>query len=267
MTPSILTEPPIQGKYLNFKRSWIKAHEYFDEATSVEDIIKTIKAVENSNVHHNELVFVNCMIDFKPLYVSKNIEQILGYTQDEFLSWGSKAYFNISALDQPDFWTDLMNWENEAKRSIPSSETYIKGRGFYCGISQILKDGTSKRFLSRHETVFGKNFEVPKYIILYFEDITPFFNGNEYWMLFQNFTNQKMHTKFYKKSGVDNNIITDREKEVLVLIGQGKTTKEISSLLGISTLTVSQHRKNMIRRTGAKDTSALIHFCKICEVI
>ena len=52
-----------------------------------------------------------------------------------------------------------------------------------------------------------------------------------------------------------------------MLIAAGKSTKEVAAELFISTDTVSQHRKNMIRKMMAKDTSSLIHLCKICEII
>ncbi len=251
----------------NFKRSWIEAHQYLDKDHSFDQIIESIANLEKSNLLFNEMVIVHCMVEFKPLFVTKNIERILGYRQEEILGLESQAYFKLHALDQPDFWVNLMKWENEAKRNIPDIETYQKGHGYYAGISQMCKDGSLKRFLVRHKTVFGENFEVPRFYILYFEDITHFYKGSEYWMLFQNFTDRGMYSSFYKKSGVDNNIITEREKEVLKLIVAGKTTKEVAQMLHISPATVSQHRKNMIKRTHAKDTSALIHFCKICGII
>lgn len=52
--------------------------------------------------------------------------------------------------------------------------------------------------------------------------------------------------------------LTRREKEILILIAEGKTTAEVAEKLFISQLTVETHRKNMIHKLGASNTAALI---------
>jgi len=53
-------------------------------------------------------------------------------------------------------------------------------------------------------------------------------------------------------------ILSDREKEVLKLIMQGKTSKQIADELFISKTTVDTHRKNILEKTGARNSSELI---------
>ena len=179
---------------------------------------------------------------------------------------GSQAYFRLSALDQPDFWDNMMKWGLESRKCIPKSSVTTKGREYFCGISTVCKDGSVKRFLIRNEKIYGENLESGVAIILYFEDITHFFKGNEYWMFFKHYTDKGIISQFQNASGIHNSLITEREKDVLKLIAAGKTSKEVAEILYISPETVSQHRKNMLKRTNAKDTSALIHFCKVCEI-
>lgn len=52
--------------------------------------------------------------------------------------------------------------------------------------------------------------------------------------------------------------LTRREKEILILIAEGKTTAEVAETLFISQLTVETHRKNMIHKLNANNTAALI---------
>ena len=52
--------------------------------------------------------------------------------------------------------------------------------------------------------------------------------------------------------------ITLREKEVLVQISQGYTTKEIASRLFISWHTVISHRKNLLIKMDARNTAGLV---------
>jgi two-component system response regulator DesR len=52
--------------------------------------------------------------------------------------------------------------------------------------------------------------------------------------------------------------LSDREKEVLRLIMQGKTSKEIAGELFISKTTVDSHRRNILEKTGARNSTELI---------
>ncbi|MBV6647679.1 MAG: response regulator transcription factor [Cyclobacteriaceae bacterium] len=49
-----------------------------------------------------------------------------------------------------------------------------------------------------------------------------------------------------------------RELEVLELLAQGQTSKDIAKHLYISDKTVNNHRQKMLKKMGVKSTSALI---------
>jgi len=53
-------------------------------------------------------------------------------------------------------------------------------------------------------------------------------------------------------------MITPKEREVLNLIADGLSSKEIARRLSISFYTVQTHRKNMLAKVGAKNTPELI---------
>lgn len=54
--------------------------------------------------------------------------------------------------------------------------------------------------------------------------------------------------------------LTKRESEILSLISQAQTNKDIASELYISPETVSVHRKNIMRKLGVNSTASLIKF-------
>ncbi|NNE27938.1 MAG: response regulator transcription factor [Saprospiraceae bacterium] len=56
--------------------------------------------------------------------------------------------------------------------------------------------------------------------------------------------------------------ITSREKEVLKLIAEGLTTKEISKKLFISVNTVQTHRKHLIEKFSVNNSSAMLSLAK-----
>ncbi len=51
--------------------------------------------------------------------------------------------------------------------------------------------------------------------------------------------------------------LTDREKDVLILLLRGKSNKEVADQLSISPHTVVTHRKNIIEKTGIRSLSGL----------
>lgn len=52
--------------------------------------------------------------------------------------------------------------------------------------------------------------------------------------------------------------ISPREKEVLMLVAEGLSTKQVADRLGISTRTVESHRINMLKKLKAGNTAELI---------
>ena len=51
--------------------------------------------------------------------------------------------------------------------------------------------------------------------------------------------------------------LTDREREVLILLARGLTTKEIATTLDIGTRTVETHRANVMRKLGVRSVALL----------
>ena len=58
----------------------------------------------------------------------------------------------------------------------------------------------------------------------------------------------------------DNVILSNREKEILNLISNGKTSKEIAESLFIAKTTVDTHRKNMIRKLDLSSGNELVKY-------
>ena len=54
--------------------------------------------------------------------------------------------------------------------------------------------------------------------------------------------------------------ITDREREVVQLLAEGKSSKEVAAVLGISVRTVETHRAAIMKKLGLKSFSELIRY-------
>jgi RNA polymerase sigma factor (sigma-70 family) len=54
--------------------------------------------------------------------------------------------------------------------------------------------------------------------------------------------------------------LTDRQREILQLIAEGKTTKEIAFDLGLSTKTIETHRERLMERLNIRDIPGLVRY-------
>jgi len=55
-------------------------------------------------------------------------------------------------------------------------------------------------------------------------------------------------------------MLTDRELQVLTLVGQGKTSKQVAEELKLSVETVANHRKHICRKLGVHSTAELVAY-------
>jgi two-component system response regulator NreC len=65
---------------------------------------------------------------------------------------------------------------------------------------------------------------------------------------------------FLMKDQLPERPLSDRERQVLQLVAEGKTTKEIASLLGISVNTAESHRTNLMEKLDIHDTAGLVRY-------
>jgi len=54
--------------------------------------------------------------------------------------------------------------------------------------------------------------------------------------------------------------LTSRQRQVLQLVAEGKTTKEIASLLGVSIKTAESHRSSLMEKLSIHETAGLVRY-------
>jgi DNA-binding NarL/FixJ family response regulator len=62
------------------------------------------------------------------------------------------------------------------------------------------------------------------------------------------------------KSGLPSEPLTPRERQVLQLIAEGKTTKEIANILAVSVKTVESHRMKIKDKLNIRETASLVRY-------
>lgn len=82
----------------------------------------------------------------------------------------------------------------------------------------------------------------------------PFFSPRISQILLQN------HVRLLKEHGVEDSykILTVREREVLQLLAEGRSNKDVATVLSISTYTVEAHRANLMHKLGLRNLAELV---------
>lgn len=70
---------------------------------------------------------------------------------------------------------------------------------------------------------------------------------------------------FHREHLILSQQISPREREVLLLVGRGATSKEIAELLDISLRTVEVHRSNLMRKLNAGNAAMLARWAVLAE--
>lgn len=76
-----------------------------------------------------------------------------------------------------------------------------------------------------------------------------------------------INTAFENERAFLNEHITAREREVLLLVGSGATSREIAERLGISTRTAEVHRANLMHKLDAVNSAMLARWAVIAELM
>jgi two-component system, NarL family, response regulator NreC len=65
---------------------------------------------------------------------------------------------------------------------------------------------------------------------------------------------------YFAKVTPPGDVLSSRERQVLQLVAEGKTTKEIAGVLGVSVKTADSHRTRIMRKLDIHDTAGLVRF-------
>jgi two-component system response regulator NreC len=65
---------------------------------------------------------------------------------------------------------------------------------------------------------------------------------------------------YLAKSEIQQPSLTSRERQVLQLVAEGKTTKEAASVLGVSVKTAESHRSSLMEKLSIHETAGLVRY-------
>ena len=90
-------------------------------------------------------------------------------------------------------------------------------------------------------------------IVRYFDNVVNIYDSREQILRKMESAIEQNQTNPYS----DSHDLSERERDVLVLVAKGMANKEIADKLNISIHTVMSHRKNIAHKTGIKSVAGL----------
>jgi DNA-binding CsgD family transcriptional regulator len=143
---------------------------------------------------------------------------------------------------------------------------------FHCGVAYTRRDGRPIRLFSKSVPIHYTADRQFTFTFNYAQNVhhllKPVFR--DYWIRVvygaRGELVQTMHSAELKDAGT-RDLLSLREKQILVQIAAGLETREIAETLAISVNTVGNHRSNMVQRLGARDTTALVQLAKMAGLI
>lgn len=72
---------------------------------------------------------------------------------------------------------------------------------------------------------------------------------------------------YRSKGEMPGDALTPRERQVLQLVGEGKTTKQIAVVLGIGTKTAETHRTRLMQKLDIHETASLVRYGVRCGLV
>lgn len=77
------------------------------------------------------------------------------------------------------------------------------------------------------------------------------------------------YTRHLQQKGLQDSydLLTEREREVLQLLAEGKSNKDAASLLNVSPYTVETHRTHIMQKLGLHNTAELVLYAVRKKII
>ena len=190
-------------------------------------------------------------------YTSESFEKVTGFTPQVFsVEW---VIQNIHPIDQPRFFnyekmvTDFFN-------KLPP-EKVLKYKVSY-DYRIKTKEGKYKWILQQVTTIQAKEDGAVIRVIGIHTDITHIKTDQKpSGLSFLGLDNEPSYLNYQEESLNTNSVsekFTSKEKQVLNLVVQGRTTKEISEILNKSVHTINSHRKNIFQKSRAITVADLV---------
>jgi PAS domain S-box-containing protein len=194
-------------------------------------------------------------------YFSENVKEILGYEAERYLKEGIS--FSMTTV-HPDHQGILNLIYSTILERLHKGEEEGKATDLRFTISFKVRksDGTYVWMMEQFMVIETDKNGHPFLTLVFMHDISGVKKDELVDLVISQKTNQGFMPVFATTYQNINNttVFSKRELEILSHLGKGMASKDIADQLCISEHTVKTHRKNMLKKTDAKNTTELIRY-------
>ena len=243
-----------------FRNQIINSFEYYYPDRNTLDVYKD-DLLDETFINSPGVVFLCDFPSKSYSFISDNVRHILGITPEEFLEGGITVGLSLYPSHQ---------FEMMVKNIMPKMfQTFYeyglmgKAKDIRVSYSSLVKcpDNTFRWYLQQVTVIETDENNMPVKALKMLTDIHDFKTGS----LLDFFISERNEKGIYDKifseqySTLEPEILlSNRELEVLQLVSNGLSSKQIAGELNISENTVNNHKKNMINRSGISSISELM---------
>lgn len=212
---------------------------FFSSGYSVFFSSKLSKLIHACEGSENLMISIYHIEEKRFLYVNKTFEKRIG------------DHYNQLLREDWSFWFSIIH-ENDVLKVKHKLFSFLKSPSDQASLTlnYTVTNYQGSRISLKHEISLHK-LELQTLAINYFFDIS----GKEQ---IEECFNHKKNRAIQSSSKKSETLISTRENEVLQLIANGFSSKQIADLLFISNHTAISHRKNLIEKFKVKNTAHLI---------
>jgi DNA-binding CsgD family transcriptional regulator len=243
---------------------------------------KNLRSVNNHNpklLKELDLLFNNLPVaanifDHKKLiytYCNENLVSLMGYTREQFMGEkGMKVVYDTfhpthMAIYNAYLYPKVVEVMEEA---IANNED-VKNYKFSSTFRAIRSNSQEFWCQVQFGVIETDSDGLPMYTLSLLNDVSHIKKDNNIdFLIYKTISGEIQQTISYTSFNEDNTQLklSKREIEILRLVKNGNTTKEISSQLFVSENTVYTHRKNMLNKTNSKNMAELIQFASLKNI-
>lgn len=216
--------------------------------------------------HSIPMIYLVDYTSGKYLFASKTTKVMVGYERHEFMDGGLDLVVNKYQKDDLKLFNEKIFPDRlKILNQIPAEEhsKYV----FSYNFRLKNKDGEYVTLLQRNSFIKSDTEGRPLLSFGMVMNVTHFTKENPVIQLVEKvddkYNSELSSLPFHKKIyylNEEDKLFSNREKEILRWTADGLTSKQIAEKLFIGENTVINHRKNMLLKSGTKNTSELVAF-------
>lgn len=235
-----------------------------DSEKSTEKYLQEMGFFNKDTTYLNAVYGIMDMSNLSFQYIV-NTEIALGIPAESFLQKGFSQFLESMVADTKNVSSipTLFKFMSDSIREAPAK---IRTNFIAYGLGMKHYRPSGQPFHTMVQ-IFGLEFDeigIPTLCFIVDQDIEHLIKSTDNYLGRLSFNGGEFVTTFSSKDPIlkKQDIFTSREIDVLKLLLKGYESKRIGEKLFISSNTVDNHRKNMIRKVDARDTTALIQISK-----